>query len=116
MQKIILQINEFLKKHNWCDFSIIYFDFNLEIGGSTSFSETPDIKIIFEDVFYLQCLYEWKTDTSQDVFFISSIEECKEVNIGYSIEEGYYLFRILAEDIERPMYISARNIKFEILK
>ena len=56
MQKIILQINEFLKKHNWCDFSIIYFDFNLEIGGSTSFSETPDIKIIFEDVFYLQCL------------------------------------------------------------
>lgn len=25
-------------------------------------------------------------------------------NIGYGVEEGYFLFRILAEDIEIPIY------------
>lgn len=32
------------------------------------------------------------------------IQMRKKNNIGYGVEEGYFLFGILAEDIESPIY------------
>jgi len=119
MENTILQINQFLKKHSWCDFEIINLEGyqlkgQLVITGKTGFSDF-DIQITFEEVFFMQCLYEWKTDTTKEAFSIPDIEEQKEINLKYGIETGYYLFRIHAEDIEAPMYISAKNCKFELL-
>lgn len=116
MEEVIQEINEFLKKHNWCDFSIINLDFNLEIGGTTSFSEVPDIKIFFNDVFFIQCLNEWKTDTSKDAFFKGNDEDENYCFSNYEIEQGYYLFKILAENARKPIYIIARDLKCEIIK
>ena len=113
MEKIIAEINEFLKRQTWCDFSIIDLKGNLRVGGRTGFSEKNDIIIIFEDVFYIQCLYEWKTDTSKDAFFIPNKMDEREINLNYSIEYDYYLCKIIAEDISSPMYVSCKNIKIE---
>lgn len=117
MKHTILEINKYIKNHEWCDFSIINFDFNLEIGGSTSFSDNPDIKIIFEDVFFVECLSEWKTDTSikEDIISLANIEENNIYNFNYDILEDYLLFKIIAEDKKKPLFISAKNIKFEII-
>lgn len=115
MKEILQEINIFLKKHQWCDFEIISLQGNLIIGGKTGFSDEYDIRIIFEDVFFIKCLYEWKTNTLIDSFLIPSIEEQRKINIGFSIIQGYYLCKILTEDTE-PMYISAKDIKFEIIE
>lgn len=116
MNNKIKEINEFLKQHLWCDFSLIQWSQNLKIGGSTSFALSPDIVIIFEDVCFVQCLGEWKTDTDRDSFFICDInEKVRELNLGYNIMQGYTMFSIKGEDILNPMYICARNISYEIL-
>jgi hypothetical protein len=115
MEKTILQINEFLKEHNWCDFEIISLQRDLLIGGKTGFSEEHDIQITFEDVFFMQCLSEWKTNTLSYAFSIPSIEEQREININFSIIQGNKLFKILAEDLNNAMYISAKNIKCVII-
>lgn len=86
---------------------------NLRIGGKTSFDEKYDIIILFKDVFFLQCNYEWHTSISEKLFFIPGIEESKNININFSIEQGYNLFKIIAEDINNPFYISAKNISIE---
>jgi len=114
MENKINQINDFLKKHEWCDFNVIDLKGNLKIGGRTGFAEEYDIIITFEDVFYIQCLHEWKTDTKQEAFFMPDITEARTVNFNYSIEQGYHLFKIKAEDIEHPLYISCKNIDVEI--
>lgn len=113
-ENIILKINSFLKENNWCDFEIVNLKGNLIVGGKTGFSDKYDILITFEDVYYIQCLYEWKTDTSSDSFFIPDIEEQREINIKYSIEEGFVLFKIVAEDIDNPFYISAKKLSVNI--
>lgn len=116
MENKVKEINSFLKQHLWCDFSLIHWSHNLTIGGSTSFSLTPDIIIVFEDVFFVQCLGEWKTDTTTDSFFVSNTEkDVRELNLVYQVIEGYTMFIINAEDISKPMYICARNISYEIL-
>jgi len=115
MIETIRKINEFLNAHTWCDFNIIDLKGNLKIGGRTSFSEKHDIIITFEDIFYIQCLYEWKTNTANDSFFISDIDEERSINLNYSIEQGYYLLKVEAEDVKHPLYISCKNITFEVV-
>jgi len=114
-QENINKINSFLSYHKWCDFEIVELKGNLIIGGKTSFENSFDIRIVFEDVFYIQCLYEWKTDTSKDSFLIPDIEEQRNININYSIEQGYQIFKILAEDIDYPLYVSSKSITVELL-
>ncbi|MCD8043233.1 MAG: hypothetical protein LUH10_09220 [Tannerellaceae bacterium] len=114
MEKIIKQINISLSKHQWCDFEIIQLKGNLIIGGRTSFDKKFDIIITFKNIFFLQCLYEWKTDTSIPAFYIPEADEQHIVNGYYSIEQGYRLIKILAEDIEKPMYIACEKIEYNI--
>jgi len=116
MQDIIIQINNFLKKNAWCDFEVIEFKAVLKIGGKTSFENKYDIIIIFEDVYFFQCLTNWKTETNSESFLIPSIVEQRKINIHYQIERGHQLVKILAEDVEGAMYISARKVSVEFLK
>ncbi|ADV50976.1 hypothetical protein I2486_18315 [Cellulophaga sp. E16_2] len=114
LQTVIDEINSFLKVHSWCDFEIIELKGNLMIGGKTSFEDRYDIIITFEDVFFIQCNYEWKTDTDLTTFSIPDIEERRKVNIDFSIESGYTLFKINAEEINQPFYISSVGIKIKL--
>lgn len=60
------------------------------------------IQIIFVDVFFIQCLYKWKTDTTKDVFYVPNIDETKKYWLWG--RRGFFLCGILAEDIESPIY------------
>jgi hypothetical protein len=113
MQQTLDKINDFLKKHQWCDFEIIDLKGNIRIGGKTGFADEYNILITFTEVFFMQILYEWKTDTKVKSFVIPDIEEQRTININFGIEEGHQLFKILAEDIDAPMYISSKNIIVE---
>lgn len=109
------EINKFLKQHFWCDFEVISYDgYKLEIAGKTGFY-TYDIKIIFKDVYFLSCLSEWQTDTSVDhIFSLATTDEAYKYNQGYGIIQGYALFKILAEDVDFPILISAKDITYEV--
>lgn len=109
------EINKFLKQHLWCDFEVISYDgYKLEIGEKTGFYNY-DIKIVFEDVYFLSCLAEWRTDTSVDqIFSLTTADEAYKYNRGYGIIQGYNLFKILAEDIDLPLFISAKAISYEV--
>lgn len=111
---IVENINSLLKNHKWCDFEIIEMKDNLIIGGRTSFNTNPDFTVEFNDVFYIQCLASWKTDTASDAFFIPDLNERRKINIDYGVEEGYTLFKITPEDLGGVIYISAKKILLRI--
>jgi hypothetical protein len=115
MEEEIKKINDFIKSNAWCDFNIISLQGNLKIGGKTGFKEKFDIVIVFEDVFFIQCLYNWQTDTNQDSFIIPDVEEQRAINIKYSIEQGNILFKIIPEDVKECIYVSAKNVYIESL-
>ncbi len=110
MEKIIKQINVFLSNHHWCDFEIIQLKGNLTIAGRTSFDKKYDIIITFKNIFFVQCLYEWKTDTSTPAFYIPETEEQQIVNENYSIEQGYRLIKILAENVKKLCILLVRKL------
>ncbi|WP_143310261.1 hypothetical protein [Chitinophaga vietnamensis] len=113
MKEQLDKINKFLQNHQWCDFEIIDLKGNLRIGGKTGFSNDYDIVITFSDVFFMQILYEWKTDTQAIAFEIPDVQEERTININFGIEQGFQLFKIYAEDIESPLYISSKGISVE---
>ncbi|MBW1655360.1 hypothetical protein [Flavobacterium quisquiliarum] len=115
MQEEIDKINNFLKNNQWCDFEIIELKGNLRIGGKTSFSDRHDIVITFMDVFFMQILYEWKTDTQTIVFEIPDIQEQRTINLNFDIEQGFQLFKIHAEDIKSPLYVSSKGLLVEFM-
>ena len=86
MQEVLNKINDFLKNQSWCDFEIIELKGNLQIGGKTGFYDKYNIIITFIDVFFMQILYEWKTDTKIKSFEIPDIKEQRALNINFGIE------------------------------
>ncbi|MEC5145423.1 hypothetical protein [Chitinophaga sp. 212800010-3] len=113
MQEQIDKINEFLRSHQWCDFEIIDLKGNLRIGGKTGFSNDYDIVITFSNVFFMQMLYEWKTNTKTTAFEIPDIQEERTININFGIEQGFQLFKIYAEDVDGSLYVSSKGISVE---
>jgi hypothetical protein len=108
----IYQINQFIKEKQWFDFELIgIVNKALTIIGSTDFSYYHELKIVFHDVFYVQCPDKWKSDTSNDIIVIPELEEQKQINISYEIEQGYLLVKFIAEDIG-PIYISCKRIDY----
>ncbi|MGL4584667.1 MAG: hypothetical protein ACRCVU_16995, partial [Flavobacterium sp.] len=76
----------------------------------------PDIVITFKESFFVQCLSDWRTDTDHDSFMICTTEvEGKDINWAYKVEQGYTVFKIIGEDISKPMYVCAKAIDYEIL-
>ena len=41
----------------------------LRIGGTRSPEYSPNIEIVFKDIFLASTVFNWKTDTSHDEFF-----------------------------------------------
>jgi hypothetical protein len=112
----INEINNFLKEKPWFDFELMGISNKiLKIVGSTDFSYYQELEINFNDIYYVQCPDCWKSDTSNDVLVIPALEEQRQINISYEIEQGYVLLKFIAEDIG-AIYISCKSINFKIEK
>lgn len=116
LEEKITEINQFLKTKPWMDFELIsLINGTLKIVGSADFSYYQEIEILFNNVFFLQCPDKWKSDTSANVLIVPPLEEQRNVNISYEIEQGYSLVKFVGEDIG-PIYISCKTIEFNLDK
>ncbi len=107
------KINFLISKESWLDMEILEIKGgNLVIACSTDFSYGHCLEIKFIDVFHVNINAEWKTDTSKAVLHMANDEECLAVNQNYQIEQGNILFKITAEDLQVPFYISAKNLDY----
>ncbi len=99
IKTVIDEINKYLNKQLWMDFEIIeYSKYVLRIIGSLDISAMPNIEITFKDVFFASAVFEWQTDTSQQVLFLIEGSEARELNMKFRVEQGYHLIRFKAED------------------
>ncbi|MCC9019923.1 hypothetical protein [Flavobacterium lipolyticum] len=116
MKSIKEKINEIINTKPWFDFELIELkNKNAKIIGSTDFSYFHEIEIIIEDIYFVQCLDSWKSDTTSKVLIIPEIECQRDVNILYEIEQGYTLIQFLAEDVG-PIYFSCKDINYNSTK
>ena len=99
IKTVIDEINKYLNKQLWMDFEIIeYSKYVLRIIGSLDISAMPNIEITFKDVFFTSTVFDWQTDTSQQVLFLIEGSEARELNMKFRVEQGYHLIRFKAED------------------
>jgi len=122
LNKTVDELNELIGKLPWCDFDYLGMSGkNLEIaGGLDLFYPNPDsydIRIIFEDIFYISSLMSWNTDTSKKFLKILDGDEFNIMNKKYQVEQGNYIFVFssIENHIEDLYYIIARNIRYEIV-
>jgi len=115
MEDEILKINAFLNKQNRCGFEVIDFNQDLRIGGRSNVQENYAIIILFQDVYFMDGFHSWQVNTNIDSFSIPSLEEQKNMQMQYSVEEGYVFFKIIPEDIKPEILINAKKLKIEFL-
>lgn len=109
----INEINEIISTKPWFDFELIELkNKTAKIIGSTDFSYFHEIEIVIEDVYYIQCPDNWKSDTTSKVLVIPSLEDQRKINMLYEVEQGYTLIQFIAEDIG-PIYISCKSINYD---
>jgi len=109
----IKEINDIISAKPWFDFELIELKNKIaKIRGSTDFSYFYEIEIFMEDVCYIQCPDNWKSDTTSEVIIIPTLNEQKKINLSYEIEIGYILIQFIAEDIG-PIYISCKNLNYD---
>ncbi len=115
IEKVLESINLFIKSNTWCDFEFIELKGDLKIGGKTGFDDSYNFIITFTNVFFIQCLYEWKTEVQlHDTFFsIANTKEQELLNGIYEVTDGNFVFKIIGEYVEVPMYIIAEDITVE---
>ena len=112
MKDILLNLNKIIHQYKWFDFELDSINkSNLVILGSTDFSYYHELEIVFEDLHFIQCPRNWSVDTTKEVFTMPNMTELKKINIGYELEVGYELLKIVTEN-NSPIYISARNITY----
>ena len=110
----IERINQYLRTKKWCDFWIGGLGEHLEVNGSTSFSETPDLTIKFKSVFFVSCATSWSSDVAQEVIKVTHRDKAEKLNEKYKVEYGHVFFTIKAEDIGAEFYVSAQAIEVYI--
>jgi hypothetical protein len=116
IQQKIKEINEFFATKPWFDFELIELvNKNAKIAGSTDFSLFREIEIVIEDISYVQCPDNWKSDTKKEVIVIPTMENQKKMNMSYQVEQGYTLIQFVAEDME-PIYFSCKGITYNFDK
>lgn len=117
-EHIVKKINGLIASQQWFDFEVVEYAIpKLKIIGSIDPSSSPDIEIIFKDVFCMSLPMEWQTDTQQEVFKIAENEEARKINKKYKVEQGYTPFLFIPEDYPEDFYcfIAAKSVSYEIL-
>lgn len=103
VKTVIDEMNEYLNKQLWMDFEVIeYSKYALRMIGSLDSSALPDIEIIMKDIFFASAVFEWETDTSQQVVFLVEGSEAKRINMRFHVEQGYHLIKFKAESYPDP--------------
>lgn len=112
----IKEINSFIQSFLWMDFEIeLYTNNQLIIRGYMDFSEQFIIEITFQNVFMVNSLFSWKTDTSKDIFGIIKGDDAIKINLQYYVEKGYYIFSIISEDGIEQLFV-AKNLEYRFNK
>jgi len=118
----IKKINEYLKKCLWMDFTLCQsHNGHIEFFGAidqtyNNYIDNYEIKIVFEQPYFISSLFSWTMDPSRPAINLVSEDEEYELNTKYKIELGNYLFKINVEDFESPpIIIAAKKIGCEIL-
>lgn len=114
----ILKINNYLKKCLWMDFEFAKMDGgNITVAGriDTSYDEFA-INIEFGNPFYISSVLSWHLDDSKPFIEVIDEDEKQKIYDKYQVEQGYYVFRINAEDFTNsPIIIVSKTIKCEIV-
>lgn len=117
-ENIVKKINNLIMSQLWFDFEVIEYTLSkLKVIGSIDPSSSPDIEIIFHDVFCVSLPMEWQTDTQKEVFKIAENEEAIKLNKRYKVEQGYTPFLFTPEDYPKDFYcfIAAKSVNYKIL-
>ncbi|MBK6700476.1 MAG: hypothetical protein IPG55_11380 [Saprospiraceae bacterium] len=68
-----------------------------------------ELEIIFENIFFVSDFFHgWQSVTNKTPFFLLDNE--KEMNEKYEMEQGYQLFIFKTEDYTNDVVIAAKNI------
>ena len=107
------QINALISQNPWMDMEILNLKSNnLTVSGSIDFTYGHSIEIMFEEVFHMSLNSEWKSDTAQPVLHLVEGEEAIQIYQKHQIEQGNFVFKIIAEGFDTPFYIAAKALNF----
>lgn len=112
-------LNEFLQTELWFDFEIWKYEgYRLTIAGGIDPTESPDLEIFFDNVFFLNCPTEWKSDTSVPPVRLLAGAEAESLNKLYQVERGHHLFSFAADGIDDAFrcLVAAKAIGFRVAK
>jgi hypothetical protein len=111
-KKIVSEIDKEIRQHDWFDFHILKYDgYKLIVAGSIDLIYYHKLEIIFEDILFVSGFFqEWHTDTSTTAFQV--LNNQKEMNEKYEIQQGYQLFVFKTENYNNDVIIVAKNISF----
>lgn len=99
IKNVLAEINGYLETQPWMDFEVIEYSRNvLKMIGSLDISSSPDIEIVFKDIFFVSTVFNWKTDTSRKAISLMEGDGARKINIKFQVEQGYHLVRFQAED------------------
>lgn len=99
VKDIIRAVNIFLSQQLWMDFEIIEYSGQfLRIIGSIDITAVPVMELVFEDVYFVSAVFNWKTNTDRTVVSLLEGKDAKVVNLKYRVEQGYHIIKITPED------------------
>lgn len=120
IKREIEKVNNYLRKCSWMDFTLAQANpGKIELYGAVdqsynNYIDNYEIRIDFEQPYYLSSIFNWNTDTTKPV--LELINDDSELNLRYKIEKGHYIFRIYSDEFDNsPIYIVAKGISCKIL-
>jgi len=118
MERKIKEINNIVKSQLWFEFEIIKNSSKLlkVRGGLDIFDIDSPYELIIEfyDVFYIESLMTWQTNTSKNFLRLIKGNEAYKINKEIQVEQGYLIFEFLADDYDKGFIIIAKNIGYKI--
>lgn len=118
VKDIIRAVNIFLSQQLWMDFEIIEYSGQfLRIIGSIDITALPVMELVFEDVYFVSAVFNWKTNTGRTVVSLLEGKDAKVVNLKYRVEQGYHIIKITPEDYpeEFGCIFGIKKIYFNLL-
>ncbi len=118
VKDIIRAVNIFLSQQLWMDFEIIEYSGQfLRIIGSIDITAVPVMELVFEDVYFVSAVFNWKTNTDRTVVSLLEGKDAKVVNLKYRVEQGYHIIKITPEDYpeEFGCIFGIKKIYFNLL-
>ena len=119
VEKSINEINNFLSKRTWMDFTYKKIDEeSISLIGCIDLTDIkPEIEITFSYPQVIASPFFWTMDNNQMFIKLSSIEELKEVTGLYAYDD-VYVFKLSDEQLEgkSAIFITATGVQCNILK